>query len=296
MKGNEATAPPEVKTGGLCAYSFQGDVYAVGMTMDMMCKITTQAGRAGFPLGSCYSHVLGTAISMLTQFDPYQRPQMDEFARRMLGWRAQALSTQSQQPQYRAGPPYQDFMQGQHPYHGGRCSYKPKIAKDVADRKSSWMLLTRWIQRVKRRSGDGIANSAANEHLTVSENHRQASSSPPQKPETIESAQAYAKDIVARLRLTTRPSDHATCDALIASTSDKPPWLTESCLPTNRPSLALLPSYLQDLPYKQACRLPEELPPIPFFSILDAAMLIEGEKYACDACVRGHRVSNCQHS
>ncbi|MCJ1375927.1 hypothetical protein MMC20_007165 [Loxospora ochrophaea] len=25
-------------------------------------------------------------------------------------------------------------------------------------------------------------------------------------------------------------------------------------------------------------------------------MLIEGEKYACDACVRGHRVSNCQHS
>ncbi|SLM34564.1 Copper fist DNA-binding [Lasallia pustulata] len=25
-------------------------------------------------------------------------------------------------------------------------------------------------------------------------------------------------------------------------------------------------------------------------------MLIEGEKYACDACVRGHRVSNCQHA
>lgn len=25
-------------------------------------------------------------------------------------------------------------------------------------------------------------------------------------------------------------------------------------------------------------------------------MLIEGEKYACEACVRGHRVSNCQHS
>ncbi|MCJ1436005.1 hypothetical protein MMC27_005383 [Xylographa pallens] len=25
-------------------------------------------------------------------------------------------------------------------------------------------------------------------------------------------------------------------------------------------------------------------------------MLIEGEKYACDACVRGHRVSNCQHN
>ena len=25
-------------------------------------------------------------------------------------------------------------------------------------------------------------------------------------------------------------------------------------------------------------------------------MLIDGEKYACDACVRGHRVSNCQHN
>ncbi|RDA90414.1 hypothetical protein CP533_1041 [Ophiocordyceps camponoti-saundersi (nom. inval.)] len=25
-------------------------------------------------------------------------------------------------------------------------------------------------------------------------------------------------------------------------------------------------------------------------------MLINGEKYACDACVRGHRVSNCQHA
>ncbi|KAI4174136.1 MAG: hypothetical protein LQ346_008277 [Caloplaca aetnensis] len=25
-------------------------------------------------------------------------------------------------------------------------------------------------------------------------------------------------------------------------------------------------------------------------------MLIDGEKWACDACVRGHRVSNCQHS
>lgn len=26
------------------------------------------------------------------------------------------------------------------------------------------------------------------------------------------------------------------------------------------------------------------------------AMLIDGEKYACEACVRGHRVSTCQHS
>ncbi|KAL8828068.1 MAG: hypothetical protein Q9191_002807 [Dirinaria sp. TL-2023a] len=25
-------------------------------------------------------------------------------------------------------------------------------------------------------------------------------------------------------------------------------------------------------------------------------MIIDGEKYACDACVRGHRVSNCQHT
>ena len=27
-----------------------------------------------------------------------------------------------------------------------------------------------------------------------------------------------------------------------------------------------------------------------------SVMLIEGEKWACDACVRGHRVSNCQHN
>lgn len=25
-------------------------------------------------------------------------------------------------------------------------------------------------------------------------------------------------------------------------------------------------------------------------------MLIDGEKYACDACIRGHRVSSCQHN
>jgi len=25
-------------------------------------------------------------------------------------------------------------------------------------------------------------------------------------------------------------------------------------------------------------------------------MIIDGEKWACEACVRGHRVSNCQHS
>lgn len=25
-------------------------------------------------------------------------------------------------------------------------------------------------------------------------------------------------------------------------------------------------------------------------------MLIDGEKWACEACVRGHRVSNCQHA
>ena len=25
-------------------------------------------------------------------------------------------------------------------------------------------------------------------------------------------------------------------------------------------------------------------------------MLINDEKYACDACVRGHRVSSCSHS
>ena len=29
---------------------------------------------------------------------------------------------------------------------------------------------------------------------------------------------------------------------------------------------------------------------------ISVVMLVEGEKYACEACVRGHRVSNCYHS
>ncbi|KAI4223434.1 MAG: hypothetical protein L6R36_005426 [Xanthoria steineri] len=33
MFGNTSTAPPEVNAGGLCAYTFAGDVYAVGATM-----------------------------------------------------------------------------------------------------------------------------------------------------------------------------------------------------------------------------------------------------------------------
>lgn len=30
--------------------------------------------------------------------------------------------------------------------------------------------------------------------------------------------------------------------------------------------------------------------------LLANTMLINGEKWACEACVRGHRVSNCQHN
>ena len=40
-------------------------------------------------------------------------------------------------------------------------------------------------------------------------------------------------------------------------------------------------------------------PPFPNLSTsysTQVKMLIKGEKYACEACVRGHRVSNCQHS
>jgi hypothetical protein len=32
-----------------------------------------------------------------------------------------------------------------------------------------------------------------------------------------------------------------------------------------------------------------------YYSAINANMLIKGEKYACEACVRGHRVSDCQH-
>jgi hypothetical protein len=34
----------------------------------------------------------------------------------------------------------------------------------------------------------------------------------------------------------------------------------------------------------------------PLSALDNINMLIKGEKYACEACVRGHRVSNCRHA
>lgn len=47
------------------------------------------------------------------------------------------------------------------------------------------------------------------------------------------------------------------------------------------------------LPFRPPTRL--QLPAI-FCNLRSPNMLIEGEKYACHACVRGHRVSNCRHA
>lgn len=117
MAGNISTAPPEVNAGGLCAYTFAGDVYAVGVTIRIICTETTQAGQAGFQRGSYYSDVMSVAISTLTRAAQSQRPRMDVFGSRMPEWRHQALSMGSH---HRVGPPYQDFMQPQNPHGWGR--------------------------------------------------------------------------------------------------------------------------------------------------------------------------------
>lgn len=117
MKGNFATAPPEVKAGGLQRYSFAGDAYALGITLRIVMMETTQAGHAGFPRGSYYSDILGRAIHKLTRKDKHQRPRIDTFGSQMPQMRSQAMSSQSH---HRGGPPYQDFMQPHHGHGRGR--------------------------------------------------------------------------------------------------------------------------------------------------------------------------------
>ena len=117
MKGNFATAPPEVKRGGLKRYSFAGDAYALGVTLRMVMTGTTHAGHAGFPRGSYYSDVLGRAIHQLTRKDRHQRPKVDVFGSQMPQMRSQAMSMQSH---HRGGPFYQDPMQPHHGHGRGR--------------------------------------------------------------------------------------------------------------------------------------------------------------------------------
>lgn len=117
MFGNTSTAPPEVNAGGLCAYTFAGDVYAVGATIRIICEQTTQAGLSGFPSGSYYSDVLTVAISDLTRFEQSQRPRMDFFGSHMPELQHQALSRGSYQ---RFGPSYRDFDQRQRQRHRHR--------------------------------------------------------------------------------------------------------------------------------------------------------------------------------
>ncbi|KAL9033423.1 MAG: hypothetical protein Q9180_005952 [Flavoplaca navasiana] len=117
MKGNHATAPPEVKQGGLQRYSFAGDAYALGITLRMVMMDTTHAGHAGFPHGSYYSDVLGRAIDKLTRKDKHQRPKVDVFGSQMPQMRSQAMSMQSH---HRGGQSYQGSMQPHRGHGRGR--------------------------------------------------------------------------------------------------------------------------------------------------------------------------------
>ncbi|KAL8766904.1 MAG: hypothetical protein Q9209_006452 [Squamulea sp. 1 TL-2023] len=104
MGGNLATAPPEVMKGGLCAYTYAGDVYAVGATIRMIC--TGQPSMKGFPEATYYSMYLNKAISRLLQDHPSKRPLMDEFGESLPEWREQGLAMQPRHPVGHS-PPHQ---------------------------------------------------------------------------------------------------------------------------------------------------------------------------------------------
>lgn len=91
LGGNQATAPPEVDMYGIEAYSYQGDVWAVGCCMSAICRMTSEERFIG-DAGPTYSQSLNRAIRRLLQLDPSRRPAMWVFARNMPGWRQQGLS------------------------------------------------------------------------------------------------------------------------------------------------------------------------------------------------------------
>ncbi|KAI4231641.1 MAG: hypothetical protein L6R40_007674 [Gallowayella cf. fulva] len=94
MIGNQATAPPEVNEGGLCAYTFAGDAYAVGRTMVFVCTFQFQEDLLGAAAG-VYSTAMANALDCLMQYDRYKRPRMDDFGSYLPEWRDQGLTYQS---------------------------------------------------------------------------------------------------------------------------------------------------------------------------------------------------------
>ncbi|KAL8948217.1 MAG: hypothetical protein Q9222_005577 [Ikaeria aurantiellina] len=92
MGGNMMTAPPEVEKGGLCAYTFSGDGWAVGATMSSLCLMGEHDRRYFGDAGPIYSTILSKAIRELMQKHQYKRPKMYHFAGRMNNGRDRGLA------------------------------------------------------------------------------------------------------------------------------------------------------------------------------------------------------------
>ncbi|KAL8808624.1 MAG: hypothetical protein Q9200_004183 [Gallowayella weberi] len=104
MDGNNATAPPEVLEGGLMAYTFAGDAYALGCTMTILCNLAMDI-HLGFVARQNYSAYMVRAIDLLVQHDMSSRPRMDTFGRHLITWWEQGLAS---------GPQHEARFEGRH--------------------------------------------------------------------------------------------------------------------------------------------------------------------------------------
>lgn len=88
LAGNQGTAPPEVRYGGLDQYSYHSDAWAVGWCMSAVCNMSTDPQHLR-GAGPSYSGSLNRAIRRLMQADPAKRPLMYDFAKQMLMWKGE---------------------------------------------------------------------------------------------------------------------------------------------------------------------------------------------------------------
>ncbi|KAL8715748.1 MAG: hypothetical protein Q9220_000415 [cf. Caloplaca sp. 1 TL-2023] len=83
MGGNMMTSPPEVDQGGIKAYSFAGDAWAVGATMWTLCWMGEGDKRYFGNAAPFYSSSLNAAIQILMRKKPEERPKLYVFAAQM---------------------------------------------------------------------------------------------------------------------------------------------------------------------------------------------------------------------
>ncbi|KAL8684332.1 MAG: hypothetical protein Q9224_006429, partial [Gallowayella concinna] len=62
MVGNRQTAPPEVREGGLVAYTYAGDTFAVGTTMILVCNLLCSERHLGYEPEQVYSAFMVQAL------------------------------------------------------------------------------------------------------------------------------------------------------------------------------------------------------------------------------------------